>query len=218
MKSSQICTTIREVGLIPVVRVTSAALAVAAAEALFAGGLPIFEVTLTVPGALDAIRTLSERFGEAALVGAGTVLSARDADACIDAGARFIVSPGVDIATIETTRARGAASLPGALTPSEVIQAWQAGASMVKVFPCSALGGPAYVRALRGPLPNVLLLPTGGVTLETAAAYIAAGATALGVGSELVDSAELSRGDSLALSRRAREFVQRIAHVRGKAA
>jgi 2-dehydro-3-deoxyphosphogluconate aldolase/(4S)-4-hydroxy-2-oxoglutarate aldolase len=203
MTRSEICRKIEEIGLVPIVRVRSAELATRAVEAVLAGGVSIFEITMTVPGAVSLIRSLAERFGSRALIGAGTVLSAADAQACIDAGARFIVSPGFDAATVEAVLARDVAVMPGALTPTEVIAAWQSGADMVKLFPCSALGGAKYLKALRGPLPDVKLLPTGGVSLGTIHEYIAAGATALGVGSELVDERALEAGRDALLSERA---------------
>jgi 2-dehydro-3-deoxyphosphogluconate aldolase/(4S)-4-hydroxy-2-oxoglutarate aldolase len=214
MNRAETCQWIEKVGLVPVVRVPSAAVAVRAVEAVLAAGLSIFEITMTVPDALSVIRSLADRFGGRALVGAGTVLSADDARACADAGAQFIVSPGLDVATIEAAHARGVAAMPGALTPTEVITAWKAGADMVKVFPCSALGGAKYIRALRGPLPQVKLLPTGGVNLSTVAEYVAAGANALGVGGELVDVAALARGEDAVLSERARELVRAVAAAR----
>lgn len=208
------CARIEEVGLVPVVRAPSAELAIRAAEAVLAGGISIFEITMTVPNAIDAIRALIARFGDRVLVGAGTVLSAEDARRCLEAGARFIVSPGLDLATIEAAQAGGVPVMPGALTPTEVITAWKAGAEMVKIFPASALGGPKYLKALKGPLPQVKLLPTGGVNEATAGEYIAAGAVALGVGSELVDVAALEAGDDAKITARARALVAAVAKAR----
>jgi 2-dehydro-3-deoxyphosphogluconate aldolase / (4S)-4-hydroxy-2-oxoglutarate aldolase len=212
----EVCRRIEEVGIVPVIRLPSAELAARAADALFAGGIPIFEITLTVPGALELIRSLAERFGARALVGAGTVLDADRARACIDAGAEFIVSPGTDLATIEAARARGIAVMPGALTPTEVLTAWNAGVQLVKVFPCSALGGASYLRALKAPLPHVKLLPTGGVNLETARDYITAGAAALGIGSELVDPALVAAGRDAAVSERAERLLSIVRQARNR--
>jgi 2-dehydro-3-deoxyphosphogluconate aldolase/(4S)-4-hydroxy-2-oxoglutarate aldolase len=206
---------IEEVGIVPVVRAPSAELALRAVDAVLAGGVSVFEITLTVPGAIELIRLLTQRFAGRALVGAGTVLTADQARACIDAGARFVVSPGLDLPTVALARAREVAVMPGALTPTEVIAAWQAGADMVKIFPCSAVGGAKYLRALRGPLPQVKLLPTGGVTLATAADYIAAGAAALGVGSELIDVELLAGGGDRTLTDRARELLAVVKSARG---
>jgi 2-dehydro-3-deoxyphosphogluconate aldolase/(4S)-4-hydroxy-2-oxoglutarate aldolase len=214
IKRAEACAWIERVGLVPVVRAPSAAIATRAVEHILAGGVSIFEITMTVPDALSAIRALADKFSGRALVGAGTVLDADAARACVDAGASFIVSPGLDLGTIEAAHQRGAAVMPGALTPTEVITAWKAGADMVKVFPCSAVGGAKYIKALRGPLPQVKLLPTGGVTLATVGEYIAAGASALGVGGELVDLAALEAGNGHVLTERAGELVRAVAAAR----
>jgi 2-dehydro-3-deoxyphosphogluconate aldolase / (4S)-4-hydroxy-2-oxoglutarate aldolase len=216
MRRNAICRQIEEVGLVPILRLPSAALVVRAVDAILAAGLPVFEVTMTVPGAIDLIRALVERFDDRALVGAGTVLSAESALACIDAGAKFIVSPGLDVPTIEAAHDRDVPMMPGALSPTEVITAWKAGADMVKIFPCSAVGGAKYLRALKGPLPQVKMLPTGGVSVATAPDYIAAGAAALGIGSELVDVAALQSGRDAELTARARELAEAIQTARAK--
>lgn len=217
MTRAETCRRIEDVGIVPVVRASSPELAVRAAEAVLAGGISIFEITMTVPDAVSVIRSLVARFRDRAVVGAGTVLDADAAGRCIDAGAAFIVSPGFDAATVAAAHARGVPAMPGALTPTEVITAVKAGADMVKIFPASAVGGPKYLRALRGPLPDVKLLPTGGVNASTAGDYIAAGAAALGVGSELVDPAALARGDDAVLTERARELVAAVRKARGVA-
>jgi 2-dehydro-3-deoxyphosphogluconate aldolase/(4S)-4-hydroxy-2-oxoglutarate aldolase len=207
---------IEEVGIVPVVRTATPELAARAAEAVMAGGVSIFEITMTVPNATAVIRALVERFGDRALVGAGTVLDAAGANACIDAGAAFVVSPGFDAGTVAAARARDTAVMPGALTPTEVITAWNAGADVVKIFPASAMGGAKYLKALRGPLPHVRLMPTGGVNASTAAEYIAAGAVALGVGSELVDPEALARGEDALLTERARALDAAVRAARGR--
>lgn len=214
MNAAQVSERIELGGVVPVIRAGSPELARGAIEALLEGGLSVFEVTLTVPNAVDLIETLVRRFAEQALIGAGTVLSASDARRCIQAGARFIVSPGFDAETVETARAADVAVMPGALTPTEVIRAWQSGANMVKVFPCSAVGGAKYIKALRAPLPQVKLIPTGGVNLETAGDYIRAGAAALGVGGELVDQAALESGRGSQLAVRARELLAAVREAR----
>ena len=216
MTRAEVCRRIEEVGIVPVVRAPSAELAIRAADALLAGGISIFEITMTVPDAQAVIRSLVARFKGAAVVGAGTVLSADDARSCIDAGAEFIVSPGFDPGTIEAAHERDVAVMPGALTPTEVITAWKAGSDMVKIFPCSAVGGAKYLRALKGPLPQVKMLPTGGVSLSTVHEFIAAGAAALGVGTELVDIKALAAGQDALLTERAREFVQAVAAARSR--
>jgi 2-dehydro-3-deoxyphosphogluconate aldolase / (4S)-4-hydroxy-2-oxoglutarate aldolase len=215
MTRAETCRRIEEVGIVPVVRAPSPDLAVRAVEAVLAGGISIFEITMTVPDAASVIRSLVARFGDRAVVGAGTVLDADAAQRCVDAGAAFLVSPGFDAATVAAGHARGVPVMPGALTPTEVIAAIKAGADMVKIFPASAVGGPKYLRALRGPLPDVKLLPTGGVNATTAGDYIAAGAAALGVGSELIDPAALASGDDAVLTERARELVAAVRKARG---
>jgi 2-dehydro-3-deoxyphosphogluconate aldolase/(4S)-4-hydroxy-2-oxoglutarate aldolase len=214
MTRAETCARIEEIGIVPVVRAASAELALRAAEAVLAGGISIFEITMTVPDAPAVIRTLCARLGSRAVVGAGTVLDAEAAARCLDAGAAFIVSPGFDPATVAAAHARGVPAMPGALTPTEVMAASKAGADMIKIFPASAVGGPKYLRALRGPFPDLKLLPTGGVNAATAADYIAAGAAALGVGSELVDPAALARGDDALLTTRARGLVAAVAAAR----
>jgi 2-dehydro-3-deoxyphosphogluconate aldolase/(4S)-4-hydroxy-2-oxoglutarate aldolase len=214
MTRHEVCRRVEEVGLVPVVRARSTALALRAVEALQAGGVSLFEITMTVPGAIELIRELVERMRGRAVVGAGTVLSADQARACMDAGAEFVVSPGLALGIIQAAHQRDVAVIPGALTPTEVITAWQAGADLVKIFPCSAVGGADYLRALRGPLPEVKLLPTGGVSLTTAAQYIAAGAAALGIGSELVDISALESGQDHVLTERARALIDIIQTAR----
>jgi 2-dehydro-3-deoxyphosphogluconate aldolase/(4S)-4-hydroxy-2-oxoglutarate aldolase len=205
---------IEDVGIVPVVRAPSAELAMRATDAVLAGGISVFEITMTVPGAVEVIRLLSQQLRGRALIGAGTVLTPEDALACIDAGAEFIVGPGLNLATVAAAHSRDVPAMPGALTPTEVITAWQAGADMVKIFPCGAMGGAKYLRALRGPLPQVRMLPTGGVSASTAADYIASGASALGVGSELIDITALSAGQDQALTERARELVSVVQAAR----
>ena len=216
MTRAEVCRQIERVGLVPVIRAPSPELAVQAAEAILAGGVSVFEITMTVPDAPGVIRLLRARLGERALVGAGTVLDAAGARACIDAGAAFIVSPGFDAATVALAHEAGIAAMPGALTPTEVITAWKAGADVVKIFPASALGGASYLRALKAPLPEVKLMPTGGVNLSTVKDFLAAGAVALGVGSELVDMASLTAGRAEVLTQRATEFVAAVAAARSK--
>lgn len=199
---------IREVGLVPVVRAASADEAFQAVEAIRAGGIPILEITLTVPGAVQIISALTSRLGDEALIGAGTVLDSETARQCIDAGAAFIVSPALDVETIETCRRLVVPVFPGALTPTEIVKAWRAGANAVKVFPANAVGGPAYLKSLKAPLPQVELLPTGGVSLQNAGEFIAAGALALGVGADLV------KGDAAAITAKARQYVEAVRAAR----
>jgi 2-dehydro-3-deoxyphosphogluconate aldolase / (4S)-4-hydroxy-2-oxoglutarate aldolase len=207
---------IEQGALVPVVRAPSANLAVAAVEAILEGGISVFEITLTVPGAVQVIESLVKRFGARAVFGAGTVLTPDQADACIDAGAEFVVSPGFDAPTVELVLKKSIPCMPGALTPTEVITAWKAGVDMVKIFPCSAMGGAKYLKALKGPLPQVKMLPTGGVNASTAHEYLAAGAAALGIGSELVDASALAAGKLELITMRAKELVNAVAAARSR--
>jgi len=207
MDKEQVLQRIHEVGLIPVLRAQSATEALQLADAIAAGGLPVLEVTMTVPGAVDVIRQIVEHSGDRILVGAGTVMDPETAQACMLAGARFIVSPSLNLKTIEICRLRGIAVFPGALTPTEVVTAWDAGADAVKVFPCSAVGGAKYLKALKAPLPQIELIPTGGVSLATAAEFLAAGAFALGVGGDLVDNAAIARGEPELITRNAEKYL-----------
>jgi 2-dehydro-3-deoxyphosphogluconate aldolase/(4S)-4-hydroxy-2-oxoglutarate aldolase len=169
---------------------------------------------MTVPGAVGVIEEVSQRLGDEALVGAGTVLDGETAGACILAGAQFVVSPSLNLETIEVCRRHGVAAMPGALTPTEVVQAWSAGADLVKVFPAGAVGGASYIRALKAPLPQIELVPTGGVSLKTAADFIKAGASALGVGADLVDLKAIREGQHGLITERAREFVRIVREAR----
>ena len=214
MTKSEAIKRVLEIGIIPVVRAESAAQALAAAEAVCAGGVPIVEVTMTVPGALEVIAQLSKSVGQEVLIGAGTVLDAENARRCLDAGAQFLVSPGLNLETVKLAQKAGVMVMPGALTPTEVITAWQAGADFVKVFPCGAVGGPQYIKALKGPLPQVPMIPTGGVNLKTAAEFIQAGAAALGIGGELVSLAALRSGNTQEITEAAKRYVEIIHEAR----
>lgn len=205
---------IRDVGLIPVVRAHSAEDAGRAIEAIMAGGINVIEVTMTVPGAVGVIEQLALRYGDQALVGAGTVLDAETARACMLAGAQFIVSPSTSEETIACCHRYGVAVMPGALTPTEVVRAWTLGADAVKVFPAGALGGASYLKALKAPLPQVELIPTGGVSLKTAADFIRAGAMALGVGADLIDLKALGEGQAEVITERARQYLAIVSEAR----
>ena len=218
MTSAQVRQRILEIGIIPVVRASSAREAIIAVEAVAAGGIPIAELTMTVPGAIGVIADLVRSMGKDTIVGAGTVLDAETAQRCMDAGAEFIVSPGFDLETVRSVKRQDKLVMAGALTPTEVITAWKAGSDFVKIFPCGNLGGPKYIKALKGPLPQVPMVPTGGVTLETAADFIRAGADALGIGGELVSPAVLKSGDISEITRTARYFLAAIAEARRPAA
>jgi 2-dehydro-3-deoxyphosphogluconate aldolase / (4S)-4-hydroxy-2-oxoglutarate aldolase len=214
MKKSEVAQMIRDVGIIPVVRAQSADEAMMAIDAIREGGIPLLEITMTVPGAVGVIEQVSRRYGTDALVGAGTVLDGETARACIQAGARFVVSPALNLETIEVCKRYDVAVLPGALTPTEVVQAWTAGADFVKVFPAGAVGGASYLKALKAPLPHIELVPTGGVSLKTAADFIKAGASALGVGADLVDLKALREGQRQIITERAREFAKIVREAR----
>lgn len=216
MKKSDILNRIVEVGIIPVVRAQSAEIAMRAIEAIKAGGVSVIEITMTVPGAIHVIEEVARRFAGEVLVGAGTVLDAETARACILAGAQFIVSPALDLDTIACCRRYSIAVMPGAMTPTEVLTAWKAGADFVKVFPANAVGGADYIKALKAPLPQIEIVPTGGVSLKTAADFIKAGAAALGVGSDLVDTKALREGQDALLTERARQFIDIVKQARGK--
>jgi 2-dehydro-3-deoxyphosphogluconate aldolase/(4S)-4-hydroxy-2-oxoglutarate aldolase len=214
MNKAEVIKQIKDTGLIPVVRATSADEAMRAIDAIREGGVSVLEITMTVPGAVGVIEQLTKKYGSDVLVGAGTVLDAETARACMLSGAQFIVSPALNIETIECCRRYGVAVMPGALTPTEVVQAWTAGADLVKVFPAGALGGASYLKALKAPLPHIELVPTGGVSLKTAADFIKAGASALGVGADLVDLKAIRDGQASVITERAKQFVQIVRDAR----
>jgi 2-dehydro-3-deoxyphosphogluconate aldolase / (4S)-4-hydroxy-2-oxoglutarate aldolase len=210
---------ILSVGIVPVVRASSSAEARTASEAVCKGGIPIVEITMTVPGAVEVIRELVKQFPpDQLLVGAGTVLNPEQAQRCLDAGAQFLVSPGFNAKTVALATAERRLIMAGALTPTEVIAAWEAGSDFVKVFPAGNVGGPKYIKALKGPLPDVPLIPTGGVNLQTAAEFLEAGAAALGIGGELVHPGHLKSGNTEAIVDAARTFVAIVKETRGKKA
>jgi 2-dehydro-3-deoxyphosphogluconate aldolase/(4S)-4-hydroxy-2-oxoglutarate aldolase len=214
MNKSDVIGRIIETGLIPVVRAETSEIAMRAIDAIKEGGISVLEITMTVPGAIRVIEEVVRRFGEDAIVGAGTVLDSETARACILAGAQFIVSPALDLDTISCCRRYSIPVMPGAMTPSEVVTAWKAGADFVKVFPANAVGGAAYIKALKAPLPQIQLVPTGGVTLKTAADFIRAGAAALGVGAGLVDTTALRAGEDKVITARARQFIEIVKSAR----
>lgn len=214
MTRDQIAAKVREIGVVPVVRAKSARQAQLAAEAVCAGGVPVVEVTMTVPGAVELIAQLARSSGSDVLIGAGTVLDADTARRCLDAGAQFIVSPGFDLETVRFVKQQGMLMMAGALTPTEVINAWKAGSDFVKIFPCGSMGGAKYLKALKAPLPQVPMIPTGGVNLDTAADMIRAGAEALGIGGELVSAAALEANDPKPITDAARKYVAIVKEAR----
>ncbi|MGA7884179.1 MAG: bifunctional 4-hydroxy-2-oxoglutarate aldolase/2-dehydro-3-deoxy-phosphogluconate aldolase [Acidobacteriaceae bacterium] len=201
-------------GIMPVLRARSAEEARALADALVAGGITVMEVTMTVPGAVGLLRTLKAEYGDSLLLGSGTVTTAAEAEATIHAGAEFVVSPSLHPEVIAATKAHGKVAIPGALTPTEAITAWRAGADYVKIFPCSAVGGASYLKALLAPFPELRLIPTGGVTLQTAPDFLRAGACALGVGSDLVNPLAIAQGHPEAVTAMARAYLNIVARTR----
>jgi len=214
ISKAEVIRRIREIGLIPVVRAESSEMAHRAVAAVCTGGIPIVEITMTVPGAVDVIRALVKQNSAETLIGAGTVLDAKTAEKCVDAGAQFIVSPALDLDTIAYCKKMDIAMMAGALTPTEIYTAWSAGADLVKVFPAGAVGGASYLKAIKGPLPHIKLVPTGGVSLQTAAAFIEAGAEALGIGSDLIDVKALKEGVDSVVTARARQYVDIVRQSR----
>ena len=192
MTKDQIRNRIEEIGIIPAIRLSSAEDALFAAEAVSSSGIPIVEVTMTVPGAIEVISELA-RSNSGLVVGAGSIFDVETAIRCLDAGAMFLTSPGLNVEVVEFALKTNTVVFPGALTPSEIMAAWQAGADFVKVFPCSALGGPAYIRALKRPFPHVPLIASGGVNQQTAAEFVDAGAVALGIGHDLIQPKAVER-------------------------
>lgn len=205
---------LRRVGIIPVVRAPSAHSAVRVAETLFEAGLPIAEITMTVPDALEAIATVTRRLGGRMLVGAGTVTDADTVRSATGAGAEFVASPCLIPQVISAANAAGVIVLAGALTPTEIFVAANAGADLVKVFPVQSVGGAAYIRAVRAPFPEIPLVPTGGVSLETIGELLRAGAAAVGVGGEMISRDALERGDYASIGSLAARHVQAVATAR----
>jgi 2-dehydro-3-deoxyphosphogluconate aldolase/(4S)-4-hydroxy-2-oxoglutarate aldolase len=205
-----------EIGIVPIVRADSAEKALRAAQAICRGGLRALEVTMTVPKAIQVIEKVADEFGAEMLIGAGSVLDAETARACMLAGAEFFVTPALNPKTIEICRRYGKLVMPGALTPTEVLTAWEAGADLVKIFPCGNLGGPKYIRALKAPLPQVLMVPTGGVSLDNTAEFFKAGSSAVAVGSELCDKQAMADGRFEVIEQNARQFLEVVRKAREK--
>ena len=213
MGKTEILTRCREIGLVPVLRAESEGQALALASAIAAGGVTVLEVTMTVPGAIRVMRKLVEERPEI-LIGAGTVLDAETARMCILEGAQFVVSPALNVKTIEMCHRYGVAVLPGALTPTEIVTAWEAGADVVKVFPASALGGAKYLKSVKAPLPQVEMIPTGGVSQANAAEFLEAGAFALGVGADLVDLKAIVAGKPETITENAVKYLEIVRRFR----
>jgi 2-dehydro-3-deoxyphosphogluconate aldolase/(4S)-4-hydroxy-2-oxoglutarate aldolase len=206
MQKAEVLKALREIGLVPVLRAESEEQALALASAIAAGGVTVLEVTMTVPGAIRVMRRLAEERPDI-LIGAGTVLDPETARMCILEGAQFVVSPALNTKTIEMCHRYGVAVLPGALTPTEIVTAWEAGADVVKIFPASSLGGAKYLKSVKAPLPQVEMIPTGGVSQATAAEFLEAGAFALGVGADLVNLKAIAEGHPETITESARNYL-----------
>lgn len=216
MSQKSILSRIIEIGVVPVVRTTSAEAAIKSIEAIHRGGILVAEITMTVPGAIRALEKIADQFGDKIILGAGTVLDPETARACMLAGAQFFVTPNLNLATIEMAKRYSKAIFPGALTPTEVLAAWQAGADAVKVFPCGAMGGAKYIKALRGPFPQIEMIPTGGVNLETAGDFLKAGACAVAVGGELIDPKSIQEGKYEVFEERAKQYLAAVQKARAE--
>jgi 2-dehydro-3-deoxyphosphogluconate aldolase/(4S)-4-hydroxy-2-oxoglutarate aldolase len=214
MTQKEILAFITEVGIVPVVRTSSADAAVKAVEAIYNGGIRAAEITMTVPGAIKALEKVADKFGGKIVLGAGTVLDPETARICMLAGAEFFVTPALRLATIEMAKRYSKVICPGALTPTEVLTAWEAGADVVKVFPCGNVGGAKYIKALKGPFPQIEMIPTGGVNLETAGDFLKAGACAVAVGGELVDAKSIKENRYDVIQERAKQYLECVAKAR----
>jgi 2-dehydro-3-deoxyphosphogluconate aldolase/(4S)-4-hydroxy-2-oxoglutarate aldolase len=208
---------IEDVGIIPAVRVSSAEEAIFAAETVNRGGIAVAEITVTVPGAMDVISDLARRIPEM-VVGAGTVLDIETARQCLDSGAKFLTSPGLVLEVVEFAAKHEVAVFPGAMTATEVITAWKAGADLVKIFPCAPVGGDSYIRALKAPLPHVPLIASGGVNQQTALNFILAGAAALGIGGELIPKEAVQQRQAERILELARRFIKLVKNARSRMA
>src|ERR1700688_3991108 len=218
MTKDQVLSFITEIGIVPVVRTSTAEGAIKAIDAIYRGGIRAAEITMTVPGAVRALEKVADRFGDRIMLGAGTVLDPETARICMLAGAQFFVTPNLRPATIEMAKRYSKVICPGALTPTEVLTAWENGADVVKIFPCGNVGGAKYIKALKGPFPQIEMIPTGGVNLETAGEFLKAGACAVAVGGELVDAKSVKEGRFDVIEERARQYLAVIAKARAEMA
>ena len=214
-QKQQVLAALRDGGIVPVIRADSADTALRLVDALVSGGIRTLEITMTVPDAIGAIKAVADRFGSSVLLGAGTVTSRALAEGSLDAGAEFLVTPCVVPDVIAVAKERGVAVLPGAMTPTEVFTAWSAGGDIVKIFPASNVGGASYLKALKGPFPQIPLCPTGGVNLQTIGEFVKAGASAVGVGGELVSKAAIDAGDYGKITELAKQYVSALSAARG---
>ena len=214
-QKQEVLAALREGGIVPVIRADSADMALRIVDALVAGGIRTLEITMTVPDAIGAIKAVADRFGSSVLLGAGTVTSRALAEGSLDAGAEFIVTPCVVPDVIAVAKERDVAVLPGAMTPTEVFTAWSSGGDIIKIFPASNVGGASYLKALKGPFPQIPLCPTGGVNLQTIGEFVKAGASAVGVGGELVSKAAIDAGDYGKITELAKQYVSALSAARG---
>ncbi len=218
MTKHQILSNLLSVGIVPVVRTATAEAAIRSIEALYEGGITTAEITMTVPGAIKALEAIAAKFGDKITLGAGTVLDPETCRICMLSGAEFFVTPALNLKTIEMARRYSKVILPGALTPTEVSAAWDAGADIVKVFPCGNVGGPKYIKALKGPFPQIEMAPTGGVNLDTTADFLRAGACSVAVGGELIDAQTIKEGRYEVFIERARQYIALIQKTRAEMA
>lgn len=216
MTKPEILAKMLEVGIVPVVRTPSAESAIKSIDAIRKGGIPVAEITMTVPGAIKALEKVADEIGDECLIGAGTVLDPETARACMLAGAQFFVTPALRKETIEICQRYSKPIMPGALTPTEVLTAWETGADIVKVFPCGNVGGPKYIKALKGPFPHIEMIPTGGVNLETAGEFLKAGACAVAVGGELIDAKTIKEGKYEVFTERAAQYLAAVRKARAE--
>src|SRR5216683_1279511 len=216
MTKDRILSSIIEIGIVPVVRTSSAEGAIKAIDAIYRGGIRAAEITMTVPGAIYALEKVADQFGDKIVLGAGTVLDPETARACMLAGAEFFVTPSLKLSTIEMVKRYSKVICPGALTPTEVLTAWDAGADIVKIFPCGNVGGAKYIKALKGPFPQIEMIPTGGVNLDTTGDFLKAGACAVAVGGELVDAQTIKEGRFDVIEERARQYLAAVAKARAE--
>ena len=213
IKRQEVRARIEEIGIIPAIRLSSADDALFAAEAIESAGIPIVEVTMTIPGATTVIHELAKAT-PGMIVGAGTVLDIETARRCVDSGASFLTSTGLDLEIVEFARKKEIVVFPGVLTPTEVITAWKAGSDFVKIFPCAQVGGPSYIKALNAPLPELRLIASGGVTQNTATDFILAGAAALGIGQNLIQPQAIQRRERDWIRELARRFLRLVQEAR----
>lgn len=215
MTKDEVRQRINDVGIVPVIRATCTDFAVAAGRAVLEGGITVVEVTLAAACAIETIQELKRSMGNELLIGGGNVIDLKEARACLDAGAQFLTSPTFDRDTISLAREAGVPIIAGALTPTEVLSAYRAGADYVNVFPCGKVGGPGYIKSLKSAMPRIPMIPTGGVNLATAAAFLDAGAAALGIGAELVLPIAVEKRNLAPITQAAKQYVAILKQRRG---